>query len=142
MDFGTTLKHIAPFFIPMLALMIPIVAIAINGWAKVRRNRELHESIRQIASKGQTVPPELLAQLSATDAASRRAGWGPTANLRAGLINVGVGLGLIVFFYAMRPDGWLWAVGAIPLGVGLALLLTWKLEPKPAPNAAPGSASL
>lgn len=139
MDAGTTIKHVAPFLIPLLALMIPIVAIVFNGWAKVRRHRELHESIREIAGRGQPVPPELLAQLQGGDAHERRQSWSPNANLRAGLINVGVGVGLIVFFYAMRPDGWLWAVGAIPLGLGLALLLAWKLESKPQGNS-PGAA--
>ena len=128
MDFGTTIKHVAPLLIPLMALLIPIVAIAIGGWARVRRHRELHETIRQISSLGQPVPPELLAQVTRGDRAPNRAGWTRGANLRGGLINIGVGAGLIVFFLAMRPNGWLWAVGAIPLCLGIALSLAWWME--------------
>jgi Domain of unknown function (DUF6249) len=139
MDAGTTLKHLAPFLIPILALLIPIVAIAMSGWGKVRRNRELHETIRQLASRGQAVPPELLNQVGVDGAPEeRRSGWNRVATLRGGLINAGVGIGLMIFFYAMRPNGWLWAVGAIPLCLGVAMLVAWKLEP--ADTAADGAA--
>jgi hypothetical protein len=128
-DFGTTLRQIIPIFIPLVALMIPLLAIGIGGWAKVQRNREIHETIRQIMARGQEVPPPLLEVLHAERPAEpRSSSWTPIANLRGGLINVGVGAGLIVFLYAMRPDGWLWAVGAIPLCLGLALLLAWRIE--------------
>lgn len=145
MDFGTTLKHIAPFLIPILALMIPLLAIGIGGWTKVQRNRELHESIRQIAARGQEVPPQLLEMMQREGRddreAPRSSGWTPAANLRGGLINVGVGAGLTIFLYAMRPDGWLWAVGAIPLCLGLALLLAWRIERGGAGSAAAGTSS-
>ncbi|MEN9416699.1 MAG: hypothetical protein RI988_319 [Pseudomonadota bacterium] len=142
MDFGTTLKHLAPFIVPILALMIPLLAIGINGWARVRRHREVHETIRQIASAGQPVPPELLAQAAASQGPERRAdaasGWTAQANLRGGCINVGVGAGLMIFLYALRPDGWLWAVGAIPLCLGLALLAAWRAERGASSSDGPG----
>jgi hypothetical protein len=130
MDFGTTLKHIAPFAIPILALFIPLVAICLRAWGGVRRNRELHETIRQISSQGQVVPAEVLAMLERDGQDARRtSAWTPTANLRAGLINVGLGAGLMVLLTAV-PDGegWMWAVGALPLCLGLALLAAWRLE--------------
>ena len=129
MDFGTTLKHIAPFLIPLFALLIPLLAISINGWTKVRRNRELHESVRQISASGQPVPQELLEALRREGREEpRSSSWTPAANLRGGVINVGIGVGLVIFLYQMQPGGWLWAVGAIPLCLGIALLVAWRLE--------------
>lgn len=140
MDFGTTAKSLAPFLIPIVALLIPILAIAINGWSKVRRHRELHETIRRLASGGQPIPPELLARAVAGEDSPRRSTWTPGANLRGGAINVGVGLGLMIFLYAMQPAGWIWAVGAIPLCLGLALLVAWRLESRtPVQHGDPGS---
>ena len=142
MDFGTTLKHIAPFFIPLFALLIPLLAIGIHGWAKVRRNRELHESIRQISASGQPVPEELLEALRREGREEpRSSGWTPAANLRGGVINVGIGVGLMIFLYQMQPGGWLWAVGAIPLCLGVALLVAWRLERggTGAPGASPSA---
>lgn len=128
MDFGTTLKHVLPLVIPMMALLIPLLAIGIKGWARIRRDRELHETIRQIVAQGQPVPPELLSEATSRPAPEQRTGWTAEASLKGGLINIGVGAGLMVFFLAMRPNGWLWAVGAIPLCLGLALMLAWWLE--------------
>jgi hypothetical protein len=36
MDFGTTLKHLAPFAIPLLALCIPILALLIAGIVRIK----------------------------------------------------------------------------------------------------------
>ena len=69
----------------------------------------------------------------------RSSGWTPAANLRGGVINVGVGVGLMIFLYQMQPGGWLWAVGAIPLCLGVALLVAWRLER--GGTSAPGASS-
>ena len=45
-----------------------------------------------------------------------------------GAVNAAVGLGLMIFFLAMRVNDWLWTVGCIPLFVGIALLLVWRYE--------------
>lgn len=38
MDFGTTLQHLAPFAIPLLALCIPIIAIIMGGIVRIKRH--------------------------------------------------------------------------------------------------------
>ena len=62
MDFGTTLKHLAPFAVPLMALLIPIIAIIMNGLVRIKRNRYLHETIRLMTEKGLPIPPELTAR--------------------------------------------------------------------------------
>lgn len=128
MDF-LNMRHVLPFLVPIMALMIPIVAIIMGIQAKMRREQLLHETLRQLADKGQPLPPELLNQLSgdgqaSLDAQRRRTNGG----LQAGAINVAAGLGLAVMFYLMNPGSWLWAIGCLPGFIGIAMLIVWRVE--------------
>ena len=122
------LRHIVWALIPIVALLIPIIAIVGGFMARARSERVLHETIRQLSERGQSIPPELLtprAHGTRTPGEPRSRG-GP---MRGGAINVGVGLALMLLFYAMRPGSWQWAIGCIPLFVGIARLIAWKFEP-------------
>lgn len=125
------LKHILPFMIPIVALLIPIVAIVAHYVGKASRERAIHETVRQLSAAGQPIPPQLL------DGSAFRSDEAPSSNknhplyhLRAGAINLAVGLGLAGMFFVMRPNSWLWAIGLIPLCLGLAFLLLWQYERK------------
>jgi hypothetical protein len=37
-------------------------------------------------------------------------------------------------FAVISPGSWLWAIGFVPLGLGLALLLLWRAVRKPQPT--------
>lgn len=125
------LKHLAPFLIPVLALLIPIVAIIGGFITKARREQLMHETLRQLSERGQPIPPELLSGSFGAELKNRQDGsWGRNGSLRAGGINIGVGLGLMAMFVAMDPGGWLWAIGCLPLFIGVAMLLVWKYEQK------------
>lgn len=125
------LKHLTPYLIPLLALMIPIIAIAGSLITRSRREQMMHETLRQFAERGQPIPPELLSGSFGLEAKERQnAGINRNAMLYLGGINVGAGLGLVVMFMAMDPHGWLWAIGCLPLFVGVAMLLAWKYEHK------------
>lgn len=123
-------KQIIALFIPILGICIPIIAIIGGIFMKVRREQLLHETVRQLAERGQPVPPELFSRAGLDEGSSRE--WTPRSQLRFGVINIGVGVGLIILFLAMRPDRWLWAIGCVPLCVGLALLLLWRVESRAA----------
>lgn len=125
---------IAPFAVPIVALCIPLLAIALNGWSRVRRNRELHETIRRMVEAGIPVPPELIAQIGLGDASAQKKSWTPETNLRGGLINLGAGTGLMIFFGVFIPNPGLWAVGAIPFFLGVALLVAWWIETRKHPS--------
>ena len=128
MDFGHTLKHLAPFAIPILALFIPIVAIITAGLVRIKRNRMLHDTVRLMTEKGAPIPPELIDAV-ANDSKQQPKTWSPTSQLRSGVINIAIGLG---FMFLLREiDGgptWMWAAGMIPVMIGVGFLLIWWIE--------------
>jgi hypothetical protein len=131
MDFGTSLNLLAPFIIPIVALMIPLLAVYLSIQARIRRTQALHETIRQLGASGHPIPQALI-DAASQDAPSGKAPWTPQAQFRAGALNVGVGLGLMGMFGAIggleKAPGWLWTLGLLPLCIGLALLAAWRLE--------------
>ena len=119
--------------IPILGMLIPLVAIIGYYLLRAHRLQLEHDTLRKLAESGQPIPPELLRFGSHDDAAGAvGASSGmrsASSQLRAGAINTGLGLGLMVFFYFMQgEEGWLWAIGAIPLCIGVAMLVVWKVE--------------
>lgn len=109
----------------ILTILIPValftfigvcVALGVNG--RLKRNRMLHDTIRLMIEKGQPIPPELL---QSQDPPRR-----PKSDLRSGLVLVGVGLGVGMFLFVQHQNAW--PAGLIPLLMGVAFLITWKIE--------------
>ena len=123
-------KHFAPFMIPIVALLIPIVAIIAHYVNKSQRERAIHDTVRQLSAAGQPIPPQLLdgSAFRSDDGVERKPNG--TGQLRAAAVNIGVGLGLMGMFFVMRPGSWLWGIGLVPLCLGLALLAVWSYEKK------------
>ncbi len=121
------LNDLSPLLIPIIGVCIPIVAIVGGLLYKWNREQMLHETIRQLAAKGQPIPPELLAGRTPRAGAAPASPAGPAA-LRSGVKLVAVGIGLALMFRVMQPNDWLWAIGMIPLCLGLGYLVLWKLE--------------
>ena len=125
------LNHLAPFLIWLVALMIPIVAIVAGPIFRARREQQLHETLRQLSERGQPIPPELFnGKLGMVP--KPESGGSTRSQLRDGALSIGAGLGLMVMFWVMQPDRWLWAIGCLPLFVGVAMLLVWRFESKQA----------
>ena len=118
-----TLGHL---IIPILGLLIPIVAIVAHYAAKAYGDRQRHLSIREFARAGQPVPPELLAE-GPTGSDHRNAS---ERNLLSAAVNGGLGLGLMGLFAVVSPGSWLWAIGFVPLCLGLCLLALWAVARK------------
>jgi hypothetical protein len=93
--------------------LIAIIVLVLDF--RHRRTQQLHETVTRLAEKGLPVPPELLSPPL------------PKSRLRGALTLVGLGLGLIALFIA-QGDSSNWGVGAVPLAIGLAQLVAWKLE--------------
>ena len=127
-----TFHEISPLMIPILALLIPIVAILAHYLGRAHSERQRHETIRELARAGQPIPPELLAEPADSDwQRARRDSGNPTNRiLIPALINIGIGLGLMGMFAAMMPGAWLWSIGLLPLCIGAALALYWNFERK------------
>lgn len=100
--------------VPLMGMVFVIGLVLVVLEYRHRRERQLHETVARLAEKGLPVPPELFATQSA-----------PKSRLLGALTLIGLGIGLIVFFLASGGDNW--GVGAIPLAIGLAQLLAWKL---------------
>ena len=132
MDFGTTLQHLVPFAIPLLALCIPIIAIIMAGLVRIKRHQQLHETIRQITGKGMAVPEDLIKAV-VSDNTSQPKNWSPASQLRSGIINISIGLGLMALMFSIDPSEiemlW-WGIGAVPVIIGLGFLVIWKIESK------------
>ena len=100
----------------------PLVLVGIILWFKQRRLRMTHETILSLAEKGLPVPPELLNPP-------------PTrTRLGAGLVTIGVGLGLAAFFWQVNAP---WSIGLIPGFIGMALVLSWVIEGRNARKKGP-----
>jgi hypothetical protein len=58
------LTDVSPLLIPIIALLIPIAGIIAWAAIKITRMNLLHETARHLASNGQPIPPELLAEMT------------------------------------------------------------------------------
>ena len=95
---------------------------------RIKRNQYLHETIRLMTEKGLPIPPELISA-AVGDPQQQPKTWSPTAQLRSGIINIAIGLGLMLLFQEMHPEeNWLWAIGMIPFMIGVGFLLIWWIE--------------
>ena len=135
MDAGTTLKHIAPFLIPILGLSIPIVAIIWSYRSRMHQSTLLHETIRHLSDQGNPIPQSLLDQLKQLHMPKSEGNWSPQSSMRVGVMHIAVGAALTLFFLAMRPDHWLWAIGVIPLFIGIGLVFVARTESRSGLNA-------
>ena len=107
----------------------PVLIVTTILFFSFLRNRALHRTVRMMVEKGQPVPPEMFA-IPGTPAKVR-------SDLRRGIILTMVGLGLVIFLAAVNGgfSGGEWAVGVIPLMIGLGYLLVWKLDTPKGPAA-------
>ena len=105
--------------VPLFGMVFVIGVVIVVMEYRHRRERQLHETITRLAEKGLPLPKELFSTQSA-----------PKSRLFGALTLIGLGVGLMIFFGAQGGDEW--GIGAIPLAVGVAQILAWKLEqPKP-----------
>jgi len=103
---------------------LPVLVVAIVLYYKLRRDRMIHETIARLAEKGLPVPADLLSRSPRVTA---------NRDLRSGLILIGLGIGLTVFFAGVAPT--VWAIGLIPGLIGVAFLITWHFDRKGVPEA-------
>ncbi len=131
--FPDVLRENFALLIPMLALAIPIVAIVAHYVSKSSRERQRHETMRQLIQAGQPVPPGWLADEDEDEITRRAASRelaNPNRSLTPGIINLSVGLGLMGMFTLMRPGSWLWGIGLVPFCLGLGFIVLWAIERK------------
>lgn len=107
----------------------PIVIVAIVSYNNRRKRQMVHQTIDGIIAQGREVPVELLDALDKGQNAKSR--------LARGTVSVGLGLGLGAMLLATAgPE--VASIGLIPLFIGLAHLLVWKLEKTPEDRSVSG----
>jgi hypothetical protein len=118
------IRSLTGLLVPLFGMLLPIIIIAIVMYGRHVNSRQRHELIGRLIEKGLPIPPELLApQTDLLPAKSSRPG-----KLLWPMTMIGAGVGLIIYLVVEGGDNW--GIGAIPLTIGLAQLLAWKLERK------------
>lgn len=111
-------------WIPIVAILMifggPILLVIVlttqSHKARESRERQRADTINRMLDAGKDIPVELLRH----DAAK-----GPDHNLRKGLENIGMGVGLLLFLTFFLGIG-IGSVGFIQIGWGLSQLAVWK----------------
>jgi hypothetical protein len=120
------IPKLAPVIVA-IPLLFVVALVTVILLFQHRRNTMLHRTLAIMIEKGVPIPPELLQ--SPESVKPKR------SDLHRGLVACGVGIGLILFLWIQggglivgRHVGGLWAVGFIPLFIGIGHLVAWKLE--------------
>jgi hypothetical protein len=114
-----------------IAAMIFAGAMALGGMYFAHRRRELwHQTARLALEKGQPLPPPL----EHDETGQHRRPSSPHRDFRAGLILIGLGVGLYLFLEQKHGDG-MGYVGAIPGLIGVALIISGVLRLLTEPRA-------
>lgn len=119
-------EGVMPFLVAITAIIVifgtPFLIVAAVLWTSYRKRRLMHDTITQYVSSGKDVPPEVLNSLEFKPSS-------PKTNLHKGLVMCGIGIGIFLCFMMIgSPEAA--SFGLIPLFIGLAQLLIWKLEDK------------
>lgn len=134
------------FWVPLLVLTIPIIAIVGGITAGIVRTIGQQRLIElaqreRIAAIERGVDPSKLPPLpvgrGGDDLSSMYLSPGEHAKRRSqglmvgGLVTLAVGVSLAIFLGLHEPDEGTWAVGLIPGAVGIALLISaWLINPR------------
>lgn len=110
--------------VPITMFAATALVFCLFFYFRFRSRREVQQTLRSAIEKGHELTPELLEQLG-------EARPGRTADLRRGVIAVGIGLGFAAFGLVLGEEDAvqpLVAVGTFPFLVGLAYLGLWKFR--------------
>jgi hypothetical protein len=123
------LKHIMPFMIPIVAIVMGVGIGMLGLWIDYRKKREifeLHHKERMLAiERGMEVPPLPDSLLAPADRDAK--GTVPSDYLRRGLLWLLVGLALLIALAwnaSLSTATW----GLIPVAVGLAYLIYYAAD--------------
>ncbi len=96
---------------------LPVFIVGLVLFFRYRDNQNLYKIVNNMVDKGMEIPTHLL-QIQRKKA--------PRSDLHKGLILISLGLGIACFLKIQGGEGW--SLGLIPLFVGIAYLIIWKLE--------------
>ncbi|HSG60713.1 MAG TPA: DUF6249 domain-containing protein [Pseudomonadales bacterium] len=109
--------------VPILGILAvfgtPVLIVYLIVRATTRRRELMHENINKLLEQGKDIPPELL------QAFQRQAS--PESDLYRGIRLSLVGVAIIIAL-SMLADFEVGSLGFIPLAIGLAQVITWKIQ--------------
>lgn len=112
------------FMIPFVLMLGPVLIVLIVLRYRQQQTRTRYEALLQLADKGVDLSPQLLVEPQAVYPERRRA-----------LVLIGTGFGIMAMFFALPGEfanGYrfssLWAIGLLPLMIGLGYLASWWLN--------------
>ncbi|NKF23262.1 DUF6249 domain-containing protein [Solimonas marina] len=100
----------------IMAFTLPAVLVIVITIYRLRQQRLLNEMVDKLIAAGQPVPPEILMMMTRTQRSS----------LSRALTMLGVGVAGGLALYFTDNDAWPWAL--VPLAVGVARLIAWRVE--------------
>ncbi len=125
-DLGSTLVAVG---VPAIVFTFVLAIVVGAFYTGYRETRERQETLRLAIEKGVPVPPELV------DAAS--GARDPDRDLRRGIRQIFIGIGVGVLLWFVAPFRGVWAVGAMLVIFGVGHILAWALTRRTARPAAP-----
>lgn len=130
------------FLVASLVFIVPLLAIGLIVWYKMRNNRMRNETMLKLAERGVVPPGEAMAAMAGPAGAAaletmpstaplyeqakrirKREAW---SDLRKGVILGGIGLGLT--FWSMLEEGSANGFGLVLLFVGIGYVVLWYFE--------------
>jgi hypothetical protein len=118
------------FLVPMTLFIAIAATFCMKYYFTHRTRRDAQATVRAAIERGEALTPELLDRLVQAPAPKR-------SDLRRGVVLVALGIGLGAFGFllgepdAMRP---MLAIGLVPVLLGLAYLVLWRLSGDKARN--------
>jgi hypothetical protein len=104
--------------VPLVPFAAGVLIAGILTWLAQRKNQMMHETLRAMIERGVAIPPELINPPAREHK--------PQQDLRLGLIFIGIGFGVMLCLLILGESAW--GAGFIPLLMGVAFLITWKIE--------------
>lgn len=130
-SFGGLSSVIVPIFAILFTFGSPVLVIALLLLFSYRKRKQRDALVEKFINAGKDVPREVLATFNDNAVSGN--------NLQRGLILSGIGSGLFLFLGMLVGSG-VASVALIPLCIGIARLLIWKLSEQQA-ETQPGNTS-
>ncbi len=106
--------------VPIAFFLTLAAVIFIVHYMRYRQSQEIQQSIRLMVEKGVEIPKELLLPT--------RRRMLPQSDLRRGLVLTALGVVLPIAMFINEPGNRDWVWGIIPLAIGIAYLISFKVE--------------
>ncbi len=110
--------------IPILAIILifgsPLFIVALIGFQNYRKRKLLHDNVNKLIEKGMDIPPEIFDYFEGKQKK-------PTNHLKKGIMQAAIGIAVIIWLAAVA-GGDVATIGLIPLFIGIANIVIYKLD--------------